>query len=74
MRWQFWVKLALQAAGNIFAQWIGVLLLLGLLWADGYLYWPPDALCLAILGFALCLMFSPFRKKRQKQQTQDVDW
>jgi len=70
MRWQFWVKLALQAAGNIFAQWIGVLLLLGLLWADGSLYWPPDASCLAILGFALFLMFSPFRKKRQKQQTE----
>ena len=53
---------------------VTLLLLVGLLWADGYLYWPPDALCLAILGFALCLMFSPFRKKRQKQQTQDVDW
>ena len=73
MKWQYWVKLALQAIGNVFARCVCGLVVAGFLWADGYLYWPPDALCLATLGFVLFVMFSPFRKKRQKQQTQDTD-
>ncbi len=69
MKWQFWVQLALQAIGNVFARCLGVLFLVTFLWADGYLYWPPDASCLFGLGIALFVMFSPFRKKQQMQDT-----
>ena len=73
MKWQFWVQLALQAIGTVFARCVFFLVLAVFFWADGHLYWPPDAWCLAALGFMLFVTFSPFRKKRQKQQMQDTD-
>ena len=68
MKWQFWVQLALQAIGNVFGRCVFFLVLAVFFWADGYLYWPPDASCLFALGFMLLVTFSPFGKKRWTQR------
>jgi hypothetical protein len=67
MKWQFWVKFALHVAGDFLTRCVAAAVVVGWLWADGYLYWPPDLLSLVVLGFVLLCLFSSDRKKWQKQ-------
>ena len=68
MKWQFWVKLLLQAAGHFLGKCVLALLLLSILWDEGLLYWPPDPLTAVLMGLFVYLLFA---KKRTTQHADE---
>ena len=69
MKWQFWVKLLLQAAGHFLGKCVLALLLLYILWSEGWLYWPPDLWNGSLTGLFVYLLFA---KKRTTQHADET--